>query len=105
MGSIGPYGASLHDASEYTGEYAEKVSRETMANWHRPRIEALIKAGVDLLALETIPCSVEAEVLVQMIKEYPHIKAWLAFSCRVSTFPRWRMFTNVRQQERTLQIV
>lgn len=82
VGSIGPYGASLHDASEYTGSYAKHTNPETMAEWHRPRIEAVLRAGVDVLALETIPCSVEAETLVELLKDYPGAKAWLSFSCR-----------------------
>lgn len=55
-----------------------------MREWHRPRIEALVEAGVDILALETIPCQEEAEMLVDLLREFPHIKAWLAFSCKVS---------------------
>lgn len=55
-----------------------------MRKWHRPRIEALVTAGVDALALETIPCASEAEMLVEFIKEYPTVKAWLSFSCSVS---------------------
>lgn len=54
-----------------------------MREWHRPRIAALVDAGVDLLALETIPCQEEAEMLVELIKEWPQMKAWLAFSCKV----------------------
>ena len=27
-------------------------------NWHRPRVEALLHAGVDILAFETIPALV-----------------------------------------------
>ncbi|XP_034937129.1 homocysteine S-methyltransferase-like [Chelonus insularis] len=81
-GSCGPYGASLHDGSEYTGEYASSISKEFLKAWHRPRIEVLINAGVDILALETIPCEIEAEALVELIKEYPNIKAWLSFSCK-----------------------
>lgn len=84
VGSVGPYGASLHDASEYTGSYAATVSQDEMKRWHRPRIEALVTAGVDVLALETIPCASEAEMLVDFIKEFPNVKAWLSFSCRVS---------------------
>ncbi|XP_052132555.1 homocysteine S-methyltransferase YbgG, partial [Frankliniella occidentalis] len=83
-GSVGPYGASLHDGSEYTGEYADKVSREDLALWHRPRVETLVAAGVDLLALETIPCRKEAEVLVELIKEFPGVRAWISFSAKVS---------------------
>ena len=55
-----------------------------MKAWHRPRIEALVQAGVDVLALETIPCQEEAEMLCDLIREFPHIKAWIAFSCKVS---------------------
>lgn len=84
VGSVGPYGASLHDGSEYTGSYAITTSQKIMRDWHRPRINALIEGGVDILALETIPCTAEAEMLIELIKEYPHIKAWLSFSCNVS---------------------
>lgn len=83
-GSVGPYGASLHDGSEYRGEYVETTSAKVMAAWHRPRIEALIAAGVNMLALETIPAQAEAEMLAQLLKEYPHVKAFLAFSCKVN---------------------
>ncbi|XP_075981443.1 translin-associated factor X-interacting protein 1-like [Anticarsia gemmatalis] len=81
-GSVGPYGAHLHDGSEYDGSYADKVSPETMREWHIPRINALIEAGVDILAFETLPCQKEAEVLVNLLKEYPKMKAWLSFSCK-----------------------
>jgi homocysteine S-methyltransferase len=45
---------------------------------------ALVEAGVDLLALETIPAQKEAEILVELLKEFPKQKAWLSFSCKVS---------------------
>lgn len=48
-GSCGPYGASLHDGSEYTGSYCTSVSREFLMDWHRPRIQALLEKGVDVL--------------------------------------------------------
>ncbi|XP_060517110.1 uncharacterized protein LOC132696353 isoform X2 [Cylas formicarius] len=81
VGSVGPYGASLHDGSEYTGSYAKTTSVDTMKEWHLPRIKALVEGGVDLLALETIPCKVEAEMLVKLLKEqFPGVKAWLSFS-------------------------
>lgn len=56
--SIGPYGAHLHDGSEYTGSYATKISPSAMRKWHKVRIDACIEAGVDGLAIETIPCQV-----------------------------------------------
>ncbi|CAG9769058.1 unnamed protein product [Ceutorhynchus assimilis] len=81
VGSVGPYGASLHDGSEYDGSYAATTPITTMKEWHIPRINALVEAGVDLLAIETIPCRAEAEMLVKLLKEkYPQTKAWLSFS-------------------------
>lgn len=83
--SIGPYGAHLHDGSEYTGSYADYVSKETLKNWHRVRIEACVEAGVDCLAIETIPATLEMEALVELVQEeYPDIKYWLSFQCKNS---------------------
>ena len=60
-GSVGPYGACLCDSSEYMGDYVGRVSREEMRAWHRPRIAALLEAGVDLLAIETFPAQVNMD--------------------------------------------
>ena len=78
-GSVGPYGAMLADGSEYRGDYdpGETALREV----HAPRIEALLDAGVDLLAFETIPTIREAEVLVDLLDEFD-ARAWLSYSCR-----------------------
>ncbi|XP_072745004.1 homocysteine S-methyltransferase [Anoplolepis gracilipes] len=81
-GSCGPYGAYLHDSSEYTGSYGKSISRQELIDWHRPRVQALLDAGVDLLALETIPCVEEAEALLELLREFPHARAWLSFSCQ-----------------------
>lgn len=81
-GSVGPYGAHLHDGSEYNGRYADNTSSETICDWHIPRIRTLVNAGVDLLALETIPCAKEAETLVRLLREFPNTKAWVSFSCK-----------------------
>ncbi|XP_012522398.1 homocysteine S-methyltransferase 2 [Monomorium pharaonis] len=81
-GSIGPYGACLHDGSEYTGSYCINVTREFLIDWHRPRIRALLEKEVDLLAIETIPCAREAEATIDLLKEFPNARAWLTFSCR-----------------------
>lgn len=59
MGSIGPYGAHLNDGSEYTGDYADRLAKDAIKKWHRVRIDAVLEAGVDALAIETIPCSVK----------------------------------------------
>lgn len=58
IGSIGPYGAHLHDGSEYTGSYADYVTPEIIKKWHRVRMDAIIEENIDALAIETIPCEV-----------------------------------------------
>ena len=66
-GSVGPYGACLHDHSEYSGAYVDHVSREEMKAWHRPRMSALLEEGVDLLACETIPSVVCGLVAIKSL--------------------------------------
>ncbi len=78
-GSVGPYGAMLADGSEYTGDY--DPGDATLRDVHAPRIEALIEAGVDLLAFETIPTVREAEVLLDLLAE-SGATAWLSYQCR-----------------------
>src|SRR5689334_22973881 len=56
--SIGCYGASLHDGSEYRGDYGLTVRQ--LSDFHRARLEVLADSGADLLACETIPCGAEA---------------------------------------------
>ncbi|MFS0637785.1 homocysteine S-methyltransferase [Mesobacillus foraminis] len=78
--SVGPYGAYLADGSEYVGNYG--VSDEALAQFHRPRMAALIESGADVLAFETIPSLQEAKVLALLLKEFPDAFAWLSFSLK-----------------------
>ncbi|KAG8586483.1 hypothetical protein GDO81_005387 [Engystomops pustulosus] len=87
-GSIGPYGAFLHDGSEYTGSYVKDMSIEELKDWHRTQMQCLAAAGVDLFAFETIPSLKEAEALVQLLREFPNNKAWLSYSCQLARFYR-----------------
>lgn len=82
-GSIGPYGAYLADGSEYRGDYG--LSEDDLMDFHRPRLAALLEAGADLLACETIPCLSEARALVRLLDEYPGASAWFSFSARDSS--------------------
>lgn len=77
--SVGPYGAMLADGSEYRGRYG--VTRRRLADFHRARIEVLVDAGPDVLAVETIPDVDEAEAILDVIagQGFP---AWLSFSVR-----------------------
>ncbi len=79
-GSVGPYGAALADGSEYRGGYG--ISRQALADFHGPRLEALVAAGPDLLAIETIPSPDEALAVLELLRAWPQVQAWVSFTCR-----------------------
>lgn len=83
VGSVGPYGASLANGSEYTGDYglptdpAEATS--ILRNHHRPRLLALMDEGVDALALETIPTLLEVRALAAELTDLgATLPAWFS---------------------------
>ncbi len=82
-GSVGPYGAYLADGSEYRGDYA--LPQAQMLDFHRPRIAALVAAGVDLLACETQPSVAEIAALLALLQEFAQIAAWFSFTLRDTT--------------------
>jgi homocysteine S-methyltransferase len=78
--SVGPYGAFLADGSEYRGNYG--LTEKELMDFHRPRLQALIEAGADMLACETIPCLIEAQAIAKLLKEFPGMTAWVSFTAR-----------------------
>jgi len=78
--SVGPYGASLADGSEYRGNYGVSIAH--LKHFHRPRMKVLIDTGVDLMACETIPCLDEAIALKELLEEFAGTQAWISFSCK-----------------------
>ena len=77
--SVGPYGASLADGSEYKGNYG--VSKQIIKNFHAKKLESLISTSPDYLALETMPDTFEVEVLLDLLADCP-IPFWLSYSCK-----------------------
>jgi homocysteine S-methyltransferase len=77
-GSVGPYGAAMADGSEYRGDY--DLSVDELRAWHRPRIVLLAESGVDILALETIPCLAEVEALLAEVDGSGQ-PCWLSVTC------------------------
>lgn len=75
--SVGPYGATLADGSEYHGRYGLSVAELTA--FHRPRLEALAAAGPDLLAMETVPDVDEAEALLAAADGLG-VPVWLSYT-------------------------
>ncbi|MGI5136072.1 MULTISPECIES: homocysteine S-methyltransferase [unclassified Streptomyces] len=75
--SAGPYGAMLADGSEYWGRYGRTVAE--LEAFHRPRLEVLAAAGPDVLALETVPDTDEAEALLRAVRGLG-VPAWLSYT-------------------------
>lgn len=78
-GSIGPYGAMLHDGSEYTGRYS--ISDSELKVFHEPRLAVLNQSQADVLAIETIPSVLELKVLIQLLEQSRGPDAWVSMSC------------------------
>lgn len=78
--SVGPYGAYLAHGEEYVGNYG--LTRDELKDFHRPRMRALIEAGADMLACETLPSLIEAQALAELLTEFPNNSAWISFSAR-----------------------
>ncbi|MBA0052030.1 homocysteine S-methyltransferase [Streptomyces sp. AJS327] len=76
-GSVGPYGAVRADGGEYLGRYGLSVAELTA--FHRPRVEAVAEAGPDVLALETVPDTDEAEALLRAA-EGCGLPVWLSYT-------------------------
>ena len=83
-GSLGPYGAALHNGGEYHGNY--DCSYDDLVRFHRERIEIFAQAASlqrpDLLAFETFPSLDEARAVGEAMSPWPELKAWFSFSCR-----------------------
>lgn len=80
-GSLGPYGAMLAGGQEYTGDYGD-VSVGALVAFHAPRLAALLGAGPDLLAWETIPHHDEVRAIADLQREAGGPAAWVSFQCR-----------------------
>ena len=78
--SIGPYGAYLADGSEFRGNYG--LSEDELISFHERRMRTLLEAKPDLLAFETVPCLIEAQAYVQLLKQFPLEQAWISFSAK-----------------------
>ncbi|MEO0023688.1 MAG: hypothetical protein RL196_129 [Actinomycetota bacterium] len=77
--SIGPYGATLHDGSEYRGNYG--VTEDALYDFHRQRIQILQAAQPDILLAETIPDLTEAKALARALED-SSLPVWVSFTTR-----------------------
>ncbi len=83
--SLGPFGAALANGAEFHGQYgfssAEQEHR-ALVRFHAERIAALAETSADLLAFETLPSLAEARAIVEALRDFPGVAAWVSFTCR-----------------------
>lgn len=77
--SVGPYGATMADGSEYHGNYG--LSDQALREFHQERLVLLDQTAAGILACETIPSLQEAKILHDLLSE-AKTPAWISFSCK-----------------------
>jgi homocysteine S-methyltransferase len=78
-GSLGAYGAALHNGAEFHGRY--DVGHAALVDFHADRIDAMLETAADFLAFETIPSLAEAEAILEALVRYPEVAAYVSFTC------------------------
>ena len=94
--SLGPWGATQADGSEYTGQYASVATKDFLTTFHKTRLSLLLggagaggagganNSQVDGLAFETIPSSLELESILPLLSSscYSSLPGWITFSSK-----------------------
>ncbi len=75
--SVGPFGASLANGSEYNGRYG--VEWRQVEDYHREKLAILVDSGADLIAIETIPLADEALLIAEILEVLGTPPAWFSF--------------------------
>lgn len=79
--SVGPYGATRADGSEYTG--ALPIGAAELEAFHVDRLELLAGTGADLIACETMPSVAEVQAVLHALHATTAVPAaWITFQCR-----------------------
>jgi S-methylmethionine-dependent homocysteine/selenocysteine methylase len=75
--SIGSFGASLANGSEYNGRYG--IEWQQVEDYHREKLAILVDSGADFIAIETIPLADEALLIAEILEELGAPPAWFSF--------------------------
>lgn len=79
-GSLGAYGAVLHNGAEFHGRYG--IGHAGLVVFHAERIDAIRETNADFLAFETIPSLEEAKAILDALASFPTLAAYISFTCR-----------------------
>lgn len=86
--SMGPLIATLPQGSEYTAQYDDSVTPDTLRDFHLSRTKFLYNScgetPPDILAFETIGCVAEAEAIARAMTapETRNFPYWVSLQCR-----------------------
>jgi homocysteine S-methyltransferase len=80
--SLGPWGATQADGSEYTGNYPSESGEDFLFQFHKTRLSLLLEnRSVDGLAFETIPSTVELFAILKLLAtDQFNFPTWISFS-------------------------
>lgn len=85
IGSVGPYGASLADGSEYTGKYLPDVDERKLAEFHYGRLKYLLLSDdIDMIGFETFPNFIEIKAVLNQFKSIIEENKLINKSCYLS---------------------
>ena len=79
-GSLGAYGAALHNGAEFHGRY--QIDHAALVAFHAERIDAMRETDADFLAFETVPSLAEARAILEALARFPDVAAYISFTCR-----------------------
>ena len=79
-GSLGAYGAALHNGAEFHGRY--DIGHPELIAFHGERMDAMRETDADFLAFETIPSLAEAEAILETLAQFRDLAAYISFTCR-----------------------
>jgi homocysteine S-methyltransferase len=78
-GSLGPYGATLGDGSEYAG--TRHLEDDALYAFHAQRARSMLRAQPDVFLFETIPTLAEGLVIAAIARDLQLERVWISFSC------------------------
>lgn len=78
--SVGPYGASLADGSEYNGAYRSSLA--AVEEYHRCKLDLLRDSNPDVFAVETQVLADEVRMIVERLEILGSPPAWFSFGFR-----------------------
>jgi len=78
--SVGPYGASLADGSEYNGQYRSSTS--AIESYHSRKLDVLCESNPDAFAVETQLLADEVRVIAEHLVRLGSPRAWFSFGFR-----------------------